>query len=324
MRSFEPIRLAPPSANTPSEDPAGRDELRALMRRVRALEEAGGHAPEGAREPDRRVRLGLGEIDDTLGGGLARGAVHEWMGVGERQEREDQWLAPVCLLTHVARRALAAMPGRWVVWVHGSERGGGVCGGGGGGEGGGGGGGLPPYGRVLVDGAGGVGDALLRRSIFVEAPDRASRLWAIDLALRCAGLACVVGDGRGFDVGATRRLQLAARAGGTLGLLARPPTEAGAPSVASSRWLVRRAPPEIGPGRADDASLDRETGHGGVRWIVELLRCKGVRPRTEASRRWALEWSFETCDVSVVAGVVGGTGAEAEPPPRRDRWRIGA
>lgn len=320
------------------------------MDRVRALEEGSG-GNEG-HEDVGRVPMGLGAIDTLLGGGLRRGAVHEWVGVGEGTGREEgteaqrhkgtkgreRWTAPVCVLTHLARRALRVRGGEgracveagcegggavrgWVVWV--GRR-------------------VWPYGRALVcqgtlladvsgDGQAearwGVDDALLRRSIFVDAPDDATRLWAMDLALRCAAIACVVGEGHGFDVAATRRLQLGARAGRTLGLLARPPTETKCASVASSRWLVGHVPTSGADERAHEHGA-RRGGESDVavnpRWIVELVRCKGVRPSVEAPRQWGVEWCCETGHLSVVADVVGGSGRAAEREGGRSAVRVGA
>ena len=306
------------------------DRLRELMDRVRALEEGGGGEAAGAEEDKSvaRVPTGLVAIAAALGGGLRRGAVHEWVGVGGGEataRRRDgatkgerglggRWTAPVCVLTHLAREALRARESGVVVWV--GRR-------------------VWVYGRAMVrhqareDGEGGrVDDALLRRSIFVDAPDDATRLWAMDLALRCEAVACVVGDGRGFDVAATRRLQLGARAGGAggagaMGLLARPPTDGARMSVSSSRWLVGRAPASD-VGRTSGALRGGESGGMNPRWIVELVRCKGLQPVAEAPRRWCVEWNCETDHLSLVADVVGGSGRAAEAERGLASRRIGA
>jgi hypothetical protein len=119
---------------------------------------------------------------------------------------------------------------------------------------------LWPY---LVPG-GREGDArLVRRSVFVDPPDDGGRLWAIDLAIRSAAVATVVADGSGLDLARTRRLQLAAEHASALVLVARPPAERDQLSAAAVRWLVRAAP-----------SADTTP-----RWIVELLRCKGMQLR---------------------------------------------
>lgn len=127
----------------------------------------------------------------------------------------------------------------------------------------------------------------LERSVFVDPGTAAERLWAIDQALRCPGVSCLVADGSGIDMAGSRRLQLAARAGGTLGLLARPPDEIRTLSAARTRWRV-------GPAPNPDARWYPEP-----RWTVELLRCKGMQPLTDA-RRWIVRHCHDTGDVTLV------------------------
>jgi hypothetical protein len=130
--------------------------------------------------------------------------------------------------------------------------------------------------------------ALLQRSIFVDPPDNASRLWAIDQAFRSRAVAVAIADGTGVNMQHSRRLQLAAEAGGSLCLLARPVKELDVLSASATRWLVRPMPsPVFKP-----------------RWIVELLRCRGRLPASHAQRRWALELNRATGCVGVPA-VVG-------------------
>src|SRR5690606_1330400 len=137
---------------------------------------------------------------------------------------------------------------------------------------------------------------LLERSLFIDAPDRASRLWAIDLALRSPAVGAVVADGSGLDMASTRRLRLAARAsgggGGGFCLLLRPGSERKALSAAQTRWVVRPAP-----------TVGRR-----ARWMSELVRRKGAAPASSASQgarvapgrmRLLLEWDHETGAVVV-------------------------
>lgn len=161
--------------------------------------------------------------------------------------------------------------------------------------------GLPPVGRVLWIGrrcwpypaAMVCGDdrRLLEASVFVETGDgreACPTVWAIDLALRCPGVAAVVADGSGIGMAESRRLQLAAASGGSLGLLARPWRERGEISAARTRWLV----------------TPRPTSGRHPQWTVELLRCKGVRPATEGAWRWAVQRDHATGVVSVAADAV--------------------
>jgi protein ImuA len=88
-------------------------------------------------------------------------------------------------------------------------------------------------------------------------------LWAMEEALRCPALGAAVlmaGNGQGLDLTATRRLHLAAEAGGVFGLLLRPDGAIGA-SVARTRW-------HIAPLSAD----------GAPRWRLTLLRQRGGAP----------------------------------------------
>lgn len=128
------------------------------------------------------------------------------------------------------------------------------------------------------------------RLILVEAAKPADLLWAMEEGLRCPGLAAVVGEVDRLDLTAGRRLQLAAEAGGVTGLVLRQGrAEAGA-SAATSRWRV--------------VALGNAAAAGAARWRVELLRCRGGRPRD-----WHVEWRDETGDFALAAAVCDGPAA---------------
>jgi hypothetical protein len=235
--------------------------------------------------------------------GLARGVVHEWFGVvGARADvGAPRWIPPLGVLLYLACRSLERSSGdassNRRVAWIGKR--------------------CWPYPHVL----GRADRHLLRRSIFIDPPDEGSRLWAIDLAARCPSLAAVVADGSGLDMAATRRLQLAAEAGSTLVLCTRPPRELDRLSAAAVRWLVRSAP-----------STDRTP-----RWIVELLRCKGLQPESEvlrapggsvarelggfrgSGRRWTVEWKGAQGSVFVHAALLDRSGAAAGPDAKARR-----
>ncbi len=198
---------------------------------------------------------------------LRAGAVHEWLG----GEGSRAWSPPLCILIDLARRAAtpsATHEGAGLIaWI------GRPC---------------QPHVLALIGrDSGRLDDGLLRRSIFVDAPDAASRLWAIDAALRSPSVAAVVADGRSLDMAATRRLQLAAESSGCVALLARPLSELKVLSAACTRWVVR--PDEI----------DTGTRHPG--WNVELVRSKGLPPMgsTESdsaqATSWRVEWDHVAC-----------------------------
>jgi protein ImuA len=109
--------------------------------------------------------------------------------------------------------------------------------------------------------------------VIVRAERWQDALWAMEEALRCPAVtgAILASDGR-LDLTATRRLQLAAEAGGALGLLLRPDAAKAEPSAAATRWRV--------------ASLGAGRGLEDPRWRLELLRVRGARP----DGPWAVTW----------------------------------
>ena len=114
--------------------------------------------------------------------------------------------------------------------------------------------------------------------VMVRAPRPADGLWAMEEALRCPAVTGALLDLSELDLTAARRLQLAAEAGGALGLLLRPDTEAAGPSAALTRWRVGAL-----PGAGAGHSL------GDPRWQLDLLRCRGGTPQS-----WAATWRTTT------------------------------
>jgi hypothetical protein len=114
----------------------------------------------------------------------------------------------------------------------------------------------------------------LDRLIVVRPRSARDELWAAVQSLRSPAVAAVWGMIDRLDSRAFRRLQLAAQAGRTLGLLLRPPSARGQPSWADVRLevsplsVVRSPLHSYGP---------RTTDHGRC-LHVRLLRCRGARP----------------------------------------------
>jgi protein ImuA len=142
----------------------------------------------------------------------------------------------------------------------------------------------------------------LSNCILADPRDDDQRLWAIDQSLRCPGVSAVLADASSLDMAASRRLQLAAEAGGTLGLLARPPSEVKSLSAAATRWVVS---PRVSESKR-------------VSWRVELRRCKAGSlwsgARAGSVREWVLEWDEGRLGGRVVCGDAGlagvGTGVD--------------
>ena len=193
-------------------------------------------------------------IDEILpGGGLARGAVHEILA------SETGCCTAFCgyLLGRAGGPAAWIAPPRaaGLPWPHGLAALG-----------------LDPAGLILLDATG--DDAL----------------WAAEQALRSPALAAVAAVLPRLDLASARRLQLAAEAGGTLGLLLRPeearPEEARphearlhqdrvGPTAARTRWRVSSLP---GAGAAPHRL-------GAARWRLSLLLARGGRPAC-----WDVTW----------------------------------
>ncbi len=203
--------------------------------------------------------------------GLSPGAIHDWIA---------EPLTPLSILAGLAGTAVRGCGSRRVLWI------GRRC---------------WPYPPGLVGPGGNA--ALLERSIFVDPPTRDERLWAIDVALRSPAALVVVADGTGLAMAGSRRLQLAAEAGRTLGLIARPHRERGELSAAATRWLVS-------PGPMDPANPILPT------WTLELLRRKGLRPISEGARVMTVRVEDATRLVSVDADAADRSAAATGP----GRW----
>src|SRR5271167_4133060 len=140
--------------------------------------------------------FGITAIDRALpGGGLARGALHEILGMGG--DEEDGALA-AAFATGIVGRLVAQrslMSEAMVLWC------------------------LPHidlYGPGLT--AHGLDPA---RLVLVRAPRDAELLWAMEEGLRAAGIVAVVGEVGALAAVASRRLQLAAERSGITALLLR-------------------------------------------------------------------------------------------------------
>lgn len=291
------------------------ERLRALRAAV-AARMAGGEAPCAAAAVPR-VATGWASADRALGGGLPCSGLHEWWGEPAEARAVCAQLAWNALLADERARPGAH---RHVVWVGRAA--------------------WPAPGDVVrglraalcgMFGAPRVRcwpDARLHdRSILVDVPahDAGARLWAIEQAARCAGVCVVVADGHGFDLAATRRLQLAAT--DVLLLSLRGPvcrrTDAVPPSACTTRWRVERVP-ACRPGAASAAERapwigkwldDACDGHHGPSscdrcsaamlqpfvarlpaepaWRVTLERAKGQAMQLEAACEVRAVRSFE-------------------------------
>jgi protein ImuA len=227
------------------------DTLRTLRHSLAQIE-------AGERTKSSMLRCGVAPIDEALGGGLAFGVLHE--------------LAP-CAPLHAGAAsgfalALAALARRQVLWIQNVlvrlEAG-------------------APYGPGL-DFLGLSTDRL----IVLDVSRAADALWAMEEALKCSALTVIAefyDDDPAVDLTAMRRLSLAARAGGGLGLLLRHRTSA-APSTAATRWEIASV---CGP-------RDSFGGLGRTTFSLSL-----TKNRHGPLGRWVLSWDHHVCAFVVPA-----------------------
>jgi protein ImuA len=121
------------------------------------------------------------------------------------------------------------------------------------------------------------------RVIYVETGDEKTVLACFEEGLRHGGLGAVVGEVARLSMTASRRLQLAAEASGTMGIAVRrwrrqaEAADFGQPTAATTRWRVTALPSSPLPA----------AGVGRARWFIELIRCKAGE---------CADFELEACD----------------------------
>jgi protein ImuA len=125
------------------------------------------------------------------------------------------------------------------------------------------------------------------RVVFVDVRKEKEGLWAVEEALKCEGLAAVVGEIREVSFLASRRFQLAVEQSRVTGFLLRDRPRNRQPIATVARWQITPL-----PGGTEAQGMP---GVGFARWIVELLRIRGGQPG-----KWEMEWRegrFHSIDV---------------------------
>jgi hypothetical protein len=177
--------------------------------------------------PPPRCPSGLYELDAALGGGFALAAVHELVAA---EAGAPAWRVALCTAAH------AAAGNKWIFYIDTRQE-------------------LYPPGVAQLG-------VPLGRLLVVRTPRSADALWVGEQVLRCRAVAAVVLPVRTIDAYASRRLQLAAEAGGSLGLIIRD-DQRGGHTFAASRL---RLEPLVGP--------------AGIRRMrVTVLKLRDGRPR---------------------------------------------
>jgi protein ImuA len=256
--------------------PVAADGLRALRRRIAAIEGA-----RPAVEAARLIRLGLAPVDQALGGGLALGALHEVAPPLpiHRGAAFGSTLAPAARAVAEQRAELL-----WIETLHAAAETG------------------RPYGLGL-DAYGVPPD----RVLVVRVRRQADLLWVLEEALGSRGIAVAIAEiaDAEIDLTATRRLALAARQGGGLGLIVRH-RAAPEPSAALTRWQIAaaRSPP------------DRFGGLGPSCFDLTL-----AKNRHGPCGRWTVLWDHH--DRAFQALSVGVAAASVDRPDRARLARVG-
>ncbi|WP_349369983.1 hypothetical protein [Salinarimonas sp.] len=228
--------------------------------------------PPPRRRRPRPVPLGAPGLDAVLGGGLARGTIHEILAAEAGDLGAAHGFASA-LAARLARRGENRSAGRvLLVQDEASAREDGA-----------------PYAPGLA-----MHGLDPERLVLVRAKDAREALWATEQALLCRSLAAVIAEiarlpGGIYDLTASRRLVLAAREGGGAARGGGAPTglivqaAAGArgtvlASAAETRWIVSAAPSR--PGLAGEP--------GAPAWRAWLARHRGGREGL-----FHLEWSHD-------------------------------
>jgi protein ImuA len=217
----------------------------------------------------RSLTLGVPDVDAVLGGGLPCAALHEVSA------------APVHLGA-AAGFALAlaslAPKAQHVLWI------------------------ATDFGMLETGALYGPGLDLLgldtARLLVARVARPVDALFAMEEALKCRALSTVVAEVNEVDLTATRRLSLAAREGGALGLLLRhKPSDA--PSAARTRWEVSACP----------SVPDELGGLGRTAFRLSLLR-----NRRGPCGTWTLTWDHHERVFAALS--VGVAAAAADRPDR--------
>ena len=244
------------------------------LSRLKRVISSAGHFGDVAARP-----LGVTAVDAALGGGLAGGALHELSAASALHAGTVAGFA-------LALAALAREPQKETLWIATDF-------------------GVLETGALYGPGLDQFGLATARL-LMVRVPRPIDALFAMEEALKCRALATVVAEhGPPPDLTATRRLSLAARHGGGLGLVLRHKAD-DAPSAAATRWRIAAAP----------SAPDELGGLGPTTFALTL-----TRNRRGPCGDWTLAWDHHEHAFSALS--LGVAAAARDRPDREPLWRAG-
>jgi protein ImuA len=115
------------------------------------------------------------------------------------------------------------------------------------------------------------------RIIFIELKKEKEILWVMEEALKCTGLAAVIGEVAELGFTASRRLQLAVEESRVTGFILRRNPKNINTTACVTRWNITAASSEL---------KDNMPGVGFPRWNVELVKVRNGKPG-----KWQLEFA---------------------------------
>ena len=114
------------------------------------------------------------------------------------------------------------------------------------------------------------------RIIFLNLLRDKEVLWVMEEALKCKGLAAVIGEVSSLDFKKSRRLQLAVEQSQVTGFILRNSSKKLGSTACAARWQIKPLP---------SLTTDGLPGVGPPRWQVELLKVRNGLPG-----KWIMEW----------------------------------
>jgi protein ImuA len=112
--------------------------------------------------------------------------------------------------------------------------------------------------------------------IFIDLQKERDVLWTMEEALKCNGIAAVIGEMKQLDFTVSRRLQLAVEQSRVTGFVLRRGTANTHATTSIARWKITSLQSEV---------PDEMPGVGFPRWKVELIKVRNGKPGT-----WIIEW----------------------------------
>jgi protein ImuA len=112
--------------------------------------------------------------------------------------------------------------------------------------------------------------------IFIELKKEKEMLWAMEEALKCEGLAAVIGEIKELSFTDSRRLQLAVEQSQVTGFVLRNNPRSSNTTACITRWNITSIASEL---------ANEMPGVGFPRWNVDLLKVRNGKPGS-----WQMEW----------------------------------